>query len=93
MQLVAIIGPLNFYWRDIMVLHFTEHRYAFALAAMLIPTAVWTAADGDVGQCEDGDIGLEDKASEATMVLHADGTASFSHYRLIYVTPHLTPKA
>ena len=75
-----------------MILHFTEHRYAFALAALLVPTAVWTAAEGDVGQCEDGDIGLEDKDSEATMVLHIDGTASFSHHRLNCVTPHLVAK-
>ena len=75
-----------------MNLHLTEHRHAFTLAAMLVPAAVWATADGDVGQCEDGDIGLEDKDSEATMVLHADGTASFSHHRLNCVTPHLVAK-
>lgn len=60
-----------------MLVGLTEHRHAFELAALLVPQAVWVAADGDIGQCEDGDVAMEDKATGATLVLHTNGTAMF----------------
>lgn len=75
-----------------MIVTLATHRDAFTLAAMLLPDARWIPALGDVGQCEDADIGMEDEDSEATLVLHADGTATLSHHRLVGVTPMLRGK-
>lgn len=72
-----------------MILTCQTHRSAFELANMLIPQACWTAGHGDFGQIDEDDVALEDKTSEATLVLHVDGTATFSHWRLVSVTPHL----
>lgn len=76
-----------------MDIQLTEHRHAFTLATMLVPSAVWVIADSDIDHAALGDVWLEDKASGATLGLHADGTASFSHHRLVCVTPHFAGKA
>lgn len=75
-----------------MLIQTTTHTHGFALASLLVPQAVWVPAEGDIGQVADEDVALEDKESEATLVLHADGTALFTHHRLNCVTTHLIPK-
>lgn len=74
-----------------MFVHCHDHASAFTLAKLLVPEGKWLAASGDVGQCTDEDVGLEDKTSEATIVLHSDGTATFSHHLLTCVTTHCAP--
>lgn len=69
-----------------MLWQLAQHRHAFTLAALMLPDAVWTAADGDIGTHDDADIGLEDKGTGATLVLHADGTATLGIHRLCSIT-------
>jgi len=75
-----------------MIIQTAAHSDAFALAKLLVPAAVWVPAEGDIGQVAEDDVALEDKESEATLVLYTDGTASFGHHRLVCVTPHLRAK-
>lgn len=76
-----------------MFVHCQNHASAFALAKLLVPTGNWTVATGDVGQCTNEDVALEDKASEAIIVLHPNGTAIFSHHLLRSVTTHCAPSS
>jgi hypothetical protein len=59
------------------------HKDVFTLAAMLCPAAVWTLAEGDVGQYSEADVALEDKATDAVIVLHINGWATYSDHRLV----------